>query len=47
MYNNEETAQEKTNGGSLRICWLIILAGYLLIRMVFLVFGLQLHLNAQ
>ena len=29
------------------ICWLIILGGYLLIRMVFLVFGLQLHLAVQ
>ena len=27
------------------ICWLIILGGYLLIRMVFLIFGLQLHLD--
>ena len=32
---------------SLLICWLIILGGYLVIRMVFLVFGLQLHLTAQ
>ena len=29
------------------ICWLTILGGYLLIRMVFLIFGLQLHLTAQ
>ena len=47
MYNNEATAHGKLNLKSLLICWLIILGGYLLIRMVFLVFGLQLHLTAQ
>ena len=47
MYNNEATAQGKLNLKSLPICWGIILGGYLLIRMVFLVFGLQLHLAAQ
>lgn len=47
MYNNEATAHGKLNLKSLLICWLIILAGYLMIRMVFLVFGLQLHLTAQ
>ena len=45
MYNNEATAHGKLNLKSLLICWLIILGGYLLIRMVFLVFGL--HLTAQ
>ena len=47
MYNNEATAHGKLHLKSLPICWLIILGGYLLIRMVFLVFGLQLHLTAQ
>lgn len=47
MYNNEATARGKLNPKSLPICWGIILGGYLLIRMVFLVFGLQLHLTAQ
>lgn len=47
MYNNEATAHGKLSLKSLLICWLIILGGYLLIRMVFLVFGLQLHLAAQ
>ena len=47
MYNNEATAHGKLNSKSLLICWGIILAGYLMIRMVFLVFGLQLHLTAQ
>ncbi len=47
MYNNEATAHGKLHLRSLLICWLIILGGYLLIRMVFLVFGLQLHLTAQ
>lgn len=47
MYNNEATARRQNKWGSLLICWLIILGGYLLIRMVFLVFGLQLHLTAQ
>ena len=47
MHNNEATAHGKLNLKSLPICWLIILGGYLLIRMVFLVFGLQLHLTAQ
>ena len=47
MYNHEATAHGKLNLKSLLICWLIILGGYLLIRMVFLVFGLQLHLTAQ
>ena len=47
MHNNEATAHGKLNLKSLLICWLIILGGYLLIRMVFLVFGLQLHLTAQ
>ena len=40
MHNNEATAHGKLNLKSLLICWLIILGGYLLIRMVFLVFGL-------
>ena len=47
MYNNEATAHGKLNLKSLLICWLIILAGYLMIRIVFLVFGLQLHLTVQ
>ena len=47
MYNNEATAHGKLNLKSLLICWGIILGGYLLIRMVFLVFGLQLYLTAQ
>ena len=47
MHNNEATAHGKLIFRSLLICWLIILGGYLLIRMVFLVFGLQLHLTAQ
>ena len=47
MHNNEATAHRKLILRSLLICWLIILGGYLLIRMVFLVFGLQLHLTAQ
>ena len=47
MYNHEAPAQRKLILRSLLICWLIILGGYLLIRMVFLVFGLQLHLTAQ
>ena len=47
MYNNEATARRQNKWGSLLICWLIILGGYFLIRIVFLVFGLQLHLAAQ
>lgn len=47
MYNCEKTARRQNKWGSLLICWLIILGGYLLIRMVFLIFGLQLHLAAQ
>ena len=47
MYNNEATAHVKLNLKSLLICWGIILGGYLLIRMVFLIFGMQLHLTAQ
>ena len=47
MHNHEAPAQRKLILISLLICWLIILGGYLLIRMVFLVFGLQLHLTAQ
>ena len=47
MYNHEATAHGKLHLKSLLICWGIILGGYLLIRMVFLVFGLQLHLTAQ
>ena len=47
MYNNEATAHGKLNLKSLLICGGIILGGYLLIRMVFLVFGLQLHLTVQ
>ena len=47
MYNNEATAHRKLNLKSLLICWGIILGGYLLIRMLFLIFGLQLHLAAQ
>ena len=47
MYNHEAPAHRKLILRSLLICWLIILGGYLLIRMVFLVFGLQLHLAAQ
>ena len=46
MYNSEKTARRQNKWVSLIICWLIILGGYLLIRMVFLVFGLQLHLTA-
>lgn len=47
MYNNEATAHGKLHLKSLLICWGIILTGYLLIRMLFLVLGLQLHLTAQ
>ena len=47
MYNNEAPAHGKLNLKSMLICWGIILGGYLLIRMVFLVFGLQLRLTAQ
>lgn len=47
MYNNEATAHGKLNLKSLLICWGIILAGYLVLRMLFLIFGLQLHLTAQ
>lgn len=47
MYNCEKTARRQNKWGSLLICWLIILGGYLLIRMAFLVFGLQLHLTSQ
>ena len=47
MYNSEKTANRQNKWVSLLICWLIILGGYLLIRMVFLIFGLQLHLAAQ
>ena len=47
MYNCEKTARRQNKWVSLIICWGIILGGYLLIRMVFLVFGLQLHLTAQ
>ena len=47
MYNCEKTANRQNKWVSLLICWLIILGGYLLTRMVFLIFGLQLHLAAQ
>ena len=47
MYNNKAATQRKTNLISLLICWLIILAGYLMIRILFLILGLQLHLTAQ
>ena len=47
MYNSEKAARWQNKWVSLLICWLIILGGYLLIRMVFLIFGLQLHLTAQ
>ena len=47
MYNSEKTARWQNKWVSLLICWLIILGGYLLIRMVFLIFGLQLHLAVQ
>ena len=47
MYNHEASAHRKLNLKSLLICWVIILGGYLLIRMAFLVCGLQLHLTAQ
>ena len=43
MYNCEKTASRQNKWVSLMICWLIILGGYLLIRMVYLIFGLQLH----
>ena len=46
MYN-EATARRQNKWVSLLICWLIILGGYLLIRTVFLIFGLQQHLTAQ
>ena len=36
MYNCEKTASRQNKWVSLMICWLIILGGYLLIRMVFL-----------
>ena len=47
MYNSEKTARRQNKWVSLLICWLIILGGYFLTRMVFLIFGLQLHLAAQ
>ena len=47
MYNCEKTARRQNKWISLMICWLTILGGYLLIRMVFLIFGMQLHLTAQ
>ena len=47
MYNHEAPAHGKLHLKSLLICWGIILGGYLLIRMVFLIFGLQLHLAAH
>ena len=47
MCNSEKTASRQNKWVSLLICRLIILGGYLLIRMVFLIFGLQLHLAAQ
>ena len=47
MYNCEKPARRQNKWISLMICWLTILGGYLLIRMVFLIFGLQLHLTAQ
>ena len=47
MYNHEAPAHGKLNLKSLLICWGIILGGYLLIRMAFLVCGLQLHLTSQ
>ena len=47
MYNCEKTASRQNKWVSLMICWLIILGGYLLIRMIFLIFGLQLHLAVQ
>lgn len=47
MYNHEATAHGKLSFRSMLVCWGIILGGYLLIRIVFLVFGLQLHLTAQ
>ena len=47
MYNCEKTARRQNKWVSLIICWLIILGGSLFIRMVFLIFGLQLHLTAQ
>ena len=47
MYNCEKTASRQNKWISLLICWLIILGGYLLIRMAFLMFGLQLHFAAQ
>lgn len=47
MYNSEKTASRQNKWVSLMICWLIILGGHLLIRMVFLIFGLQLHLAVQ
>ncbi len=47
MYNHEAPAHRKLILRSLLICWLTILGGYLLIRMVFLIFGLQLHLTSQ
>ena len=47
MYNSEKTASRQNKWVSLLICQLIILGGYLLIRMVFLILGLQVHLAAQ
>ena len=47
MYNCEKTARRQNKWVSLIICWLIILGGSLFIRLVFLIFGLQLHLAAQ
>ena len=47
MYNNESTVPRQSPWIALPVCWLILLGGHLLIRMVFLIFGLQLHLAAQ
>ena len=47
MYSSEKNASRQNKWVSLLICQLIILGGYLLIRMVFLILGLQLHLAAQ
>ena len=47
MYNHEAPAHRKLILRSLLICWGIILGGYLLIRMVFLVLGLLLPAVAE
>lgn len=47
MNNSETATRRQYNIISLLICWLIIFVGYTVIRLVFLLFGLQLSVTAQ